>query len=520
MEHKQISSILKTASIVTLITILSKCVGIFRDMLMVWTFGTSAEADAYNMAQGVAGVVISLVITTISTTGLPLYSELKLNRHSKAGNDFLNNLLNILLIISVGICLVATWFAEPITRLFAGGFTGERFALTVSMFRMIIIAVFFNVATGIFTTYLQSERKLSQLTFISSLGNIFLISGILMGWYFGAIWLALGFVLSIAISALMQGVLAYRLGFKWRPYLNFRDPALKRIAKMMLPVWLGQFVAILGTMVDKSLASYLTEGSVSALNYALRLVGSINTLIVPTILAIIAPIFAEDAVRSPGQLGIAYSQAMRTILLICLPMLIGVIALAEPMVRILFGFGSFGEWAISETIICLALYAPQILLFSVIGDATSRAFVSLYDTLTPLKISIVATLIDIIMNYALVGYLGLSGLALSTTIGGFCYALGSMWLLKKRLGSISGKSLVRTSLWVLAASLLMVLPLLWLNSFIFTLVVQRIYRLLILALEVVVGIFIYFTVINFSKIPEVEQLKQFVLQKIRPAHSV
>jgi putative peptidoglycan lipid II flippase len=199
-----------------------------------------------------------------------------------------------------------------------------------------------------------------------------------------------------------------------------------------LPAIVGAGVGELNTLVDRILASGLPEGSVSALNYANRLMQLAPSIIGTSLVTVVYPTLARMAARNDRKgLSKSLADALGLVHFMLIPIAVGVLVLREPFVRIVFQRGVFDAAATEETAWALLFLSFGIAVFTM-RNLVNRAFFALQDTTTPMVLGIVAVGVNIILNLLLVGPLRQGGLALATTVSGFAGLIAGIFAFRRK----------------------------------------------------------------------------------------
>jgi putative peptidoglycan lipid II flippase len=270
-------------------------------------------------------------------------------------------------------------------------------------------------------------------------------------------------ILSIAIGTLLGGLgqillqwpILRREGFRYRPIVNFRDAELREVLRLMLPGALGLGAVQINVLVNTYLASSQQEGAVSWLGYAFRLMYLPIGLFGVSIATASLPDISRHAVSDDfASIRRALARGLRMILMLNLPATLGLIALAEPIVSLLYERNRFGPADTVATAAALMFYAPGLLGYSTVKIA-SPTFYSLRDSRTPVIVSVLSVAVNLSLNLALIRVLGYSGLALGTALAAIFNAGTLLWLLHRRLGGLGGRPVATAALKIGVASVLM-----------------------------------------------------------------
>ena len=277
------------------------------------------------------------------------------------------------------------------------------------------------------------------------------------------------------------------------------------------PVILGVSVNDINVLVDRTLASSIAVGGISALNYANRLNGFVQGLFVATISAVMHPMISQMAAQNNFDgLKRTVSEAINLINLLVIPATVGAMIFAEPIVKLLFGRGAFDSKAISMTSNALFFYSIGMAFFG-LRDILSRAFYSLQDTKTPMINATIAVAINIVLNFILSKYLGIGGLALATSISAiFCTGLLFVSL-RKKIGPFGMKSTAISFIKILVSSLVMGV----LAYLAYNLSLSHVNGNLSLIISICIGALVYSLIIYFMKIDEVDSLVNSAKKKLK-----
>src|SRR5690625_3882175 len=267
---------------------------------------------------------------------------------------------------------------------------------------------------------------------------------------------------------------------------------MQQIAMLIPPVLVSVAIADLNNMIDKSMASSLVEGSVSALNYANVLNNVVLSVFVTAIVTVIFPMLSKEA-NSENYAGLKKMMhtSLNIVLLITIPAAIGMIVLATPAVKFAYQRGEFGETAAMMTSSALVFYS-----LGLVGNGfkamLTRVFYSLKDTKTPMINSAYALGLNFIFNLILVQFMGHKGLALATSISASVTAIILLLSLRKKIGNLGLRAMAQSSVKILISSLIMGVTVYFTyHSLMTALSPSRLVELILVFLTVLIGITIY-----------------------------
>jgi putative peptidoglycan lipid II flippase len=166
------TKLVKSATVIMMMTFINKAVGFFRDSLVASAFGTTYVTDAYNMAMTIVDFLFIMIALAITTTFIPVLSDILNKKGKEEMFSFANNLINILTIISIIIVLLSIYFAPLLVRLIAPKFRGETFSLAVQLTKISVISLVFLVIHSAYTAVLQTLDDFAIPTMVGILLNL------------------------------------------------------------------------------------------------------------------------------------------------------------------------------------------------------------------------------------------------------------------------------------------------------------------------------------------------------------
>ena len=506
----------KSVFIIIIFTVGSKILGYIREALIAAKFGSDAETDTFFVAFTAISLFATIITVSINTTMIPVFSEIEAKEGKRAKGDHANNLLNVIFMVSF-VFIVLAWLLAPfIIRILASGFGGKQYKLAVLMMRIGLPVVFFAGTVGVFEGYLQSELMFTESAVARLPFNlIYIFFLIFLSSFFGIKGLMVASVLAVGAQVLTQIPGIRKAGFKYSFVLDFKDKYVRKIIYLAPPTLIGIAIGDLNVIIDKSLASTLADGSISALNYANILGGLITGIFISAITIVIFPLLSKEANEDSNdgfKKIIIYG--INIILSVMIPAIIGMIVLADPIVRVAFERGAFDSNATCMTVGALIFY-----LIGLVGTALDillcKVYYSLQDTRTPVTVGIIAVVINIILNFALINSMAHRGLALATSISAIVTSLLLLYGLKKKIGPFGFTKSVKCGLKSLIASIMMGVIIYFLNSALTESDGDgTMLRLVVLLVSVGVGALIYFMLIYIFRIDEVDWIIKVVRDKL------
>ena len=496
-----------------MITIFSKIFGFMRDITLSYFYGASSISDAYLISLAIPMSVIDFIGTGIATGYIPIYSKIEKRLGTEEGLSYNSNLITIIIGICTVILFIAIIFTNPIIKLFASGFDDETLALTAQFTKISIFGIFFTATSYVLRGFLQFKGKHVISALIGFPLNIVFILSIFLSSKFNILLLPLGSVIASIFQLSLLLCFAYRQGYKYEYILDFKDKYVKDMLYLAFPVIIGVSVNQINLLVDRSIASNIVEGGISALSYAHKLNDFVQGIFVISIVTVVYPLISKMIVEENiNGFKKAIMEAINSICIFVVPATVGTMVFAEPIILLLFGRGAFDRQAMSLTSSALFYYSIGMIGFG-LREVLARGFYSLQDTKTPMINATIAVLMNIVLNFVLSKYMGIAGLALATSISAiFCTGLLFMGL-RKKVGPFGIKNVVVSFIKILIASLMMGV----LVKLLYYYLTMNMSVIVSLTLCIGIGAIIYFMSIYFLKIDEVDNIVRAVKRKLKRA---
>ncbi|HUN23900.1 MAG TPA: murein biosynthesis integral membrane protein MurJ [Anaerolineales bacterium] len=389
--------------------VLSVALGLLRSRFIGAAFGTGAESDAYFAANGIPEMLFNVLSSgTLTFAFLPVFAELLgFNDQKAAASRLFSQVLNTLLLTIIVAASAVAIFAPSLVSAAWGvapGFDPATQALTVQLMRIWLISTVIFAISSLITGVLHAHQHFVLPAITPALYNLGIIVGARYfapesGLGLGVVGLTWGAVLGSALHLAVQlpGLLWYRV--RWQAILQWRDPYFLRVAFLMLPRIADLFMARASiNWINSNLGSQLGEGRVAALQNAFTLMNMPWTLIGTAIgIAIFPTLAALAATRAPGAERQALSGSLRAVLVLAFPAAVFLVVLGEPIVRLIFFGGEFGEASVALVVWALQFYALTMISQSLL-DVVVRAFAARQDTWTPLFVSLFTTSLNIALS--------------------------------------------------------------------------------------------------------------------------
>ncbi|MSQ28050.1 MAG: murein biosynthesis integral membrane protein MurJ [Dehalococcoidia bacterium] len=438
----------------------SRVLGLVREQVVAALFGASAATDAFRVAFRVPLALYDLLIGgMVSSAMVPVLSE------DAADNAALGRRLSVLLTVATLILLAAVVLlmalAPQLIALLGAGYSAGVQALSVDLVRVVLPALVFMGVSGVLTAALNSRERFHYPAIATAAFNGgVVLAALALHQQFGIASLALGVVGGAALQAALQA--PGLRGVPLRPRFDLTDPALRRMLRLYLPVALGLVVSTVGIAIDTNLASRTGEGSLAAMGFATTLVQFPLGLIATGVSSAVLPALARHAKVMSGDGGGSARQAYRSELALALrlvlvtiaPATVALVVLREPVIALLFQRGAFDDTAAARTSLAFLAYAPG-LPAAALDQVLIFGFYAQQRTIPPVLVGVAAVGIYLVCGLALIGPLGMTGLALANSVQWLSHAIIMALLTQRSLGGLGGLGLGPAALRVVLASLAM-----------------------------------------------------------------
>ena len=439
----------------------SRLLGLLREIVAAALFGASNEKAAYVIGYYLPFFFQRLLLGgTLSIVFIPTITEY-LTRGERAETERVTaTLFNLILLLGAAMVLLGEVLAPLLVRLAAPGFAAQGLIpLAIELTRIIFVAMLFLALAVYATGFLQAHQHFTVPALAPLLFNLVIIGGTLwLGPRIGITGLAIAWVGGTTAQFAVQWPAMRRAGFRYRPLLNLRHPAVRKFVRLAVPAMLGLAVLEVNAYVSRFFASFLPPGpgvnAVAVLDYAYEVMQAPVGIIAVSIATAVFPTLARQAAEQDSA-GLRATTAfgLRMVLVLILPVLALVLALADPLVRLLFQRGEFTSGATAAVAAALRGYTLGLGAVAAYYIIT-RAFYALQDMATPVKVGGGMILFNAVLAFLLMRPLGATGIALATSIVNVTNAALLLWLLRRRLGTFEGRRTFVTGARASAAAVL------------------------------------------------------------------
>ena len=416
--------------VVSSMTLLSRILGLIRDVVLARYLGVSAGTDAFFVAFRIPNFLRRLFAEgAFNQAFVPVLSEYRTHGSQAAVRELINRVAGTLGLTLSLVTVIGVIGAPVLITLFAPGFGDDpvKRALAVEMLRLTFPYLFFIALTAFSGAILNTWGRFAVPAFTPVLLNISLIGcALFLTPFFSdqrmAVALAWGVLIAGVAQLLFQLPFLARIGLMPKPEVRWRDPGVRKILALMAPAIFGVSVSQINLLLDTVLASLLETGSVTWLYYSDRLVElplgvfaiAIGTVILPSL-------SKKHASASTAEFSRTLDWAMRMVLLLGLPAGLALLVLAKPLLAALFQYGEFSAFDVGQASMSLQAYSAGVVAFMLI-KVLAPGYFARQDTRTPVRIGIIAMAANMVFNLLLVWHLRHVGLAMATALSAWLNA--------------------------------------------------------------------------------------------------
>lgn len=515
------SKVAKAAGVVGISTMLSRIFGLIRDIIVAAIFGAGWIYDAFLVAFRIPNLLRRIIGEgSLTVSFVPVFTEYLQKKSKDEALELANIAFTLLSIILVIISMLGVLFSPLIVALNAPGFikTPDQFALAVFLNRLMFPYIFFMSLVALCMGILNSFKHFAAPALSPVILNISMIlATLLLHDYFSQpiIALAVGVMIGGVLQLAMQWPFLVKFGVKFKFRVNLHHPGIKQIAILLLPAILAAAVNTINVIIGQILASFLPKGSVSYLYYADRVMELPLGIFAIAIGTATLPSFSRHtAAGNMDELKSSISFALRLMLFVTMPAMVGLMALSLPIISVLFQRGAFDAKATILTGQALFYYALGLWAFS-IARVIIPAFFSLQDSKWPLKAAVITLVVNLLASLVLMQFLKHNGIALANSLAAMVNVVILACVLKKKIGTFLGRDFYVSLFKIIIPCIIMLCSIFLVDYFmVWDANSNFISSLTYLLTAIGVGIFVFFACAYLLKSPEIKALINILKRRL------
>ncbi|SRR5579862_808602 len=409
--------IFTAAVIVGLVTLIGKILAMGKEVFVASWFGTDDSLDAFLIGFLLPSYAINVIAGSIEPALVPVFVEVRDREGTAAAQRLFSGTLTLSIAL-LGISALALAALAPwVVPLLCSGFSPEKTRLTLHLFYLLLPGVLLAGLSIHCEAALNAGERFAAAAFAPSVVPIVMIAALKFG---GMRWgihaLAAGMAGGFALQLLMVALALHRRGLRFVPAWRGFEPGVRRVAGQYLPATLASAIMCSSVLVDQAMAGMLSSGSVAALNYGNKCVALLLTMGTMALGTAVLPYFSK-MVAAADWAGIRHTLKtyIRLIALATVPLTAAGIFFSRPLVALLFQRGQFTG---ADSLLVARIQA--MLLLQVPFYTLVILFVRMISSLQANQVlmwgTIISFVVNISLNWLLMRWMGVAGIALSTSI--------------------------------------------------------------------------------------------------------
>ncbi|MDD7306652.1 MAG: murein biosynthesis integral membrane protein MurJ [Peptoniphilaceae bacterium] len=493
----------QTAFMLMFVTIISKVFGFAREAVMAYFYGDGPITASYTVANTLPVILANLVANGIIFGFIPMYNRVKNEEGEEESEKFTSNIFNILLIIAIVAVVIGMIFAKAFALIFSPSLAEDpkNLKMAVTFTRIIMFAIFAYFYSAVYRGYLNMKGNFIIPATTGIIMNVIIIVFIIAsGLGKNPYILAIGCLAGNVLQYVLFPKTARDLGYKHRWSLDFHNKYVKMLMLISIPVIVSAAAGEIALTVDNTMASYyFGHNTIGVLRYAKQLLALITGIITVSVTTSIFPTISYLGQKGKFEMMKAnISSAIVLTMLLVIPSTIGMMALAEPIVSVVFGRGKFDENAITVTASMVIAYAPYV-IFQSFSDVIDKGFYSVGDSKTPVIVVVIQQIVNIILNFILIKFFALPGLAYATSLSCLIGAIFMSIRFRQNFGRMRLKTTIISLAKITILSIIMGL----LANKLCGMMNERLGNFISILITVIVSVIFYAFFILVARIPEV-----------------
>ena len=494
--------------IVIIVILLSKISGLVRDQIMASFFGISYETDAFTWAFFIPNLFqILFAESLIVAAFIPIYSSYLKEDKREEINTFVSSVTSIMIIMFLFISAVIFIFSPQIGVVLSKIANNQLdIGKFVIMNRVMVFSLLTLSLSGLTTGILNSHNIFTIPSLAPFVLNIMtIIFVILLYRKLGIISMAVGTMAGSLLQLVVQIPQLRVSKIKYSFKIDFKNKAVKEIFSLMLPILLSLGAVQLNNSVDKFFALNLGAGNTTALDVSWRVTNLPLGVFSVAVITVLYPLISRQA-SSDDIKGIkeSFSLGVREIGYIMIPAVTGLIILSHPIIKVLFEHNNFTA-ADTDKVAYILVYHSLGLVFFGLLMILNRIFYAFKNVKTPLKVALFSILTNLFLDWLLIKFMNVAGVALSSTLVAVFNVVALTIILKKKLGFLGGRRMAKSYGKVLLSSAIMGLVIFFMWRYLERYAYNNLWHLITLLFStIIVGAGIYVLLTYLLKMEEIK----------------
>ncbi|MBN2558265.1 MAG: murein biosynthesis integral membrane protein MurJ [Clostridia bacterium] len=437
---------IKTIGFMMAVTLVSKLLGLVREVFLASYYGAGLEAAAFSTAADIPLKFFDLAFgAAVTSTFIPVFNKYLKNDDDSGGFLFASRFINLIFILTTALAVLGMVFSNQLISLFLPGGSSQVRELAARLLVILFPTAILAGLTFSMISILQSMKQFTVPAMISLFPNLITIGYLIfLNKRFGITGLAVAFLLSWGLQALIQLPFISKKGFVYTPSVSLRDAGIRSVSKMALPILVSSWVQPVSLFMLGAFASFAGDESVAAIKYANRLYLILAGIFVFAMMNYLFPLMsrqADDAIAEDYKN--TYRRAFENLCFFIIPLALAAFLLSPALISIVYERGAFNEAASGLTANAFAGFSLAIFGFS-LYEITSKAYYATRNVIAPTIASLIALAVTFSLSAAAVFWLdlGIGYISLSFSIGITAAAITLVFMFNKKMnGLLKGRSI-------------------------------------------------------------------------------
>ncbi len=461
-------SIFGSVSYVMIIMVLSRLLALVSTQVYMSFFGVSSiELNIYSYAITIPNTIFNCFGTALSTVVIPIYAGHIANGNKQRAENFANNIISITTIFTL-VLIVLGLAASYVLPKFTTFNEGENYKFAVKALMIMMPVMLFYGLNYIFQGILQSHGKFGWPAFVSVPSSLVVILYVFtLADKFGVTGLLVATFIGLSLQAIILIPPLVASGFKYRPSFALKDNDIVSAFKMTIPVMIGVSAYQLNMFYNVTMIANF-DGMVTLLTYVQNIVVYMVLAFIYSVTAVIYPkLTASAAIGDFDDYKQTLNSIINNVLLLLVPISFGFVAVREPLLRLIAGWGKITNSDISVACMLVVMYSIGIIGVG-LKEILDRAFYAIKNTKIPAINGFIIMATNIILSLIFIQIIGAYGIPLAYSISSLIGLLLLLYLLKRKIGSFGKNVLINFVKSVLSALVMFFVVYiinLWVGSF-------------------------------------------------------
>ena len=410
---------LSMALFITITNIVGKLLGFLKQILISYYYGANELTDAIFLAMSIPMLILGVFTSSTDGAIMPQYNRILNSKGRDEADKYFSNAVNLILIIAFIASIVIFIVPDSFINIFAPGFNLEQRRYSIQFLRLFSFFGFMHILYCFFSTYNTIHKHIIGRGILSFLTNLTVIIFLILYPDPNMLSLSLAYFLGNMTSAIIPILSAYKSGYKHILKIRLTDEEMFKFIGIFLPVVGVAFLEKLNMYVDRFLASNMRTGSITYIDYAFRFASIFDSILIVGMGVFILPVLSQSRLKNDiKKFSETVFQTLKILVTMLFPIMILSMAMSFPLIEMIYMRGEFGSKDVIIVSKIFFFYAPLILAVPV-QAMLIKVFHSIEDTKTPFYVNTFSIVINIVLSIILSKKIGISGIAVATSISVF-----------------------------------------------------------------------------------------------------